>query len=371
MTQATTRRRSRTLQHAKPRGFADVEAQAGKTGLAVEVEPAKVEYIKSIYSDVMNTKPPAKLDVFLSVLKGTGYEILGKDEWKKIGGDLLPLTFPVAVKGSWDDDDIQVVSMLVRTPNGSPLSPEQFQVVSQRPRKSRSISLLALDIEKYIMKRAEEAHFYREKKDLPVIAATKDVYDVRFSGKDKTALDKWLLLEVGPFPEVYRNLAQEQLRADAQTGLIIADTMRDVFGANWAFPHAFVGNVLKSYFNDRELEASHSAARCFTGGYPLWSLEEEGDDLDKLLLDAQMEKLGTRDLLRVFYMKRVSDDQRAAVRTGSMSLGCATLAKAQALMDAVCCGYKSYNGIRKELTDLYEEVPGCEPLTDLISHFKQ
>jgi len=49
-----------------------------------------------------------------------------------------------------------------------------------------------------------------------------------------------------------------------------------------------------------------------------------------------MPKLGSVDDLRVFYLRRATDDQRAAVRTGSLSLGCATLAKAQALMDAVC-----------------------------------
>ncbi|CAJ1440166.1 unnamed protein product, partial [Effrenium voratum] len=114
----------------------------------------------------------------------------------------------------------------------------------------------------YIVKEAEEATFRREKQDVPIIEATKDVYDVRFEGNDRTALDKWLLLEVGGFPDVYKNLAMDHINSgDAMTGLVIADTMRETFGFTWAFPHAYVSTLLNTYFNgkkemeDRQIEA--------------------------------------------------------------------------------------------------------------------
>jgi len=324
---------------------------------------------------------PPKLDVFLAVLQGSGYNILGKNEWRTIGGDLHPFLLPLATKGALDDD-IEVAGLLIRTPNGVALQPHSYQVACQLPRKSKRLSLLAPDVSKYIAKRAEEANFLNTAKDAPVIEATKDAYDVKFQGADRTAFDKWLLLEVGAFPEVYKNLAMEHINGgDPSTGLVIADTMRDAFGSAWGFPHAFVTKVMRENMNSlsfqdaksevqtRDMEADHSAVRCFTCGYPLWTLDEDDYELKDLLVEAKMERLGSVDDLRVFYLRRTTDEQRAAVRTGSISLGCAAMARAQALMDATCCGHKSYEGIREQLRDIYEEVPGAETLVDMIDYF--
>ncbi|CAE8641044.1 unnamed protein product, partial [Polarella glacialis] len=223
-------------------------------------------------------KVPKKLEVFLSVLQASDFSILGRDEWKTIGGDLHPFIIPVATIGALDDD-LQVVGLMIREPNGATLRPDAYQVVSQRPRKSKYVEFISKDVDKYIMRRAEEATFRKEKEDLPIVEATSDVYDVRFTGKDRTALDKWLLLEVGPFPDVYKNLAVEHInKGDPKSGLVVADTMRETFGTSWAFPHAFVSWVMKNHFGkneleDREVEAGHCAMMCFTSGYPLWTLE--------------------------------------------------------------------------------------------------
>lgn len=284
----------------------------------------------------------------------------------------------MATKGTFDDD-LEVLALLIRAPNGKQLRPDEWQVVTQQPRKTKVVKLMADDISRYIVKRAEEATFRKEKQDMPIIEATKDLYEVRFQGQDQTALDKWLLLEVGAFPDVYKNLAMEHITSgDAMTGLVIADTMRETFGYTWAFPHAYVSTLLNTYFDgkkemeDRHIEGNHCAQQCFTAGYPLWTLEDDTDEtLNKLLGYAQMPQLGSISALRVFYLKRSTDDQRRAVRTGSISEGCVAMAKGQALMDAVVCGHKSYNGIRDELYDIYEEVPGCDPLCNLIEYFKQ
>jgi hypothetical protein len=340
-----------------------------------DVSAEKMDYVKGLCKNVLGVRLPTKLQVFLEVIQGSGYDVLGKDEWRSIGGDLHPLLLPLAKRGS--DDETEVMGLLVRKPNGSAIRPDEYLVVSQLPRKSKNVILIALDMERYIMKRAEEANFRKEKQDLPVIEATKDCYEVRFAGGDRTALDKWLLLEVGAFPSVYKNLAVEQLDGpDKMSGLVIAETMRDTFGTSWGFPHAFLCRTLRDHFNGkgffekRELEADHCAQRCFTTGYPLWTLDD-GDSMESLLLEAKMPKLGDMDSLRVFFLKRATDDQRVALRTKQISLGCVALAKAQALMDAVCCDHKSYNGIRQEIRDLYDEVPGCEGLVDMIDYFKQ
>lgn len=366
-----SRRQHRCCRRPGTRG-ARMAAVATEHETVVEV---KVQYLESVFRDVLGVSVPRKLGVFLSVLQASGCHILGRDEWRMVGGDLHPFILPMATLGALDDD-IEVVGLLIRTPTGSALSPDMFQVVKQAPRKSWAVRLLATDMEKWIMKRAEEANFRKEQQDRPVIEATKDAYKVRFSGSDQTALDKWLLLEVGAFPEVYRNLAEGQLaKGDAKSALCIADTMRDAFGTLWGFPHAYLCRVLRDHFNgkreeSREAEAEHSAVRCFKTGYPLWTLQEEDGDLQLLLNEAKMFRLGDVNALRAFYMKRTTDDQRAAVRTGSTTSGCATVAKAQALMDAVCCGHKSYNSIRKELSELYDEVPGCESLCEMIAHFE-
>jgi len=116
------------------------------------------------------------------------------------------------------------------------------------------------------------------------------------------------------------------------------------------------------------MEADHIAMQCFTSGYPLCTLAEE-DSLEDLLMEAKMPRLGDISSLRIFYLKRANDDQRVAQRVGSLSEGCATVAKGQALMDAVCCGHKSFAGIREELSLMYEEVPGFDGLVNMINYF--
>jgi len=353
-------------------------AAAGFAVTEATVDAAKENYIKDLFSDVLGVRKPPKLELFLSVAQGSGWTILAKDEWRKIGGDLHAYLLPLAIKGDYDDENIQVLGLIIRSPNGSSLQPHEYQVVTQRPKKSWKLNLVAMDMEKYVMKRAEEANFRNGKEDQPIVEATKGAYQVRFAGKDRTALDKWLLLEVGAFPDVYKNLAMEHIEGDdPKTGLIIADTMRDAFGTTWGFPHAFVTQILREHFDgrggseDRAVEADHSAQRCFTSGYPLWTLEDDDTLLKDLLLEAKMPRLSSVDDLRVFYIKRSTDDQRAAVRTGNISLGCAAVSRAQALMDAVCCGHKSFDRIREELRDIYDEVPGFEPLVEMMEYFRK
>eukprot|EP00931_Biecheleriopsis_adriatica_P001530 TRINITY_DN10190_c0_g2_i1.p1 TRINITY_DN10190_c0_g2~~TRINITY_DN10190_c0_g2_i1.p1 ORF type:complete len:429 (+),score=88.62 TRINITY_DN10190_c0_g2_i1:89-1375(+) len=345
---------------------------------SVVVSEDKVKTVKSIFDEVLDMRPPAKLDTFLAVLQGSGFDISGEGEWKKIGGDLHPFVFPLATRGAWDDDNLEVVGFLVRQPHGGKLTPDKFQIVTQKPRISKFVHLLAVDMESYIAKRAEEATFRKEKQDKSVIEATKDVYEVKFSGKDQTALDKWLLLEVGPFPDVYKHLAEEHIQAgDPKSGLVIADTMRESSFSAWAFPHSYVSQLLSKYFDgntsgleDRSFEAMVTAQQCFKAAYPLWTLQKK-EDLDTLMVTAELPRVSSIDDLRVFYLKRSVNDQRAAVRTGEISAGQAAMARAQGLMDAVVCGHKTYNRIRQELSDTYDEVPGCESLVDMIYYFKQ
>ena len=74
-----------------------------------------------------------------------------------------------------DFQDLEVLALLIRDPKGKQLRPDEWQVVSQKVLKSKVVKLLAFDIQKYIMKRAEEATFRKEKQDAPIIEATKDV----------------------------------------------------------------------------------------------------------------------------------------------------------------------------------------------------
>lgn len=343
------------------------------------MDSAKLKYHRNMFTDVLCVREPKKLEVFLNVLQASGFTILGKDDWRQLG-DLHPFMMPIATRGEGEDAD--VVGLLLRTPNGQALQPDAYQVVSQKPRKAWKLVLMALRMDKWIAKRAEEANFENAEQDQGVLEAVKDAYDFQFKGGDRNALNKWLLLQVGAFPDVYRQLADERLLCgDPKSALVIADTMRDAFGTQWAFPHSYQCMILRNYYNlsdsddpdrqmDRSMEADHSAERCFKTGYPLWSLAEE-DDLEFLLGEAKMPRLEDMDSLRVFYLGRVVNDQRAAVRCGDMSEGCATLAKAQALLDSVCCGHKSYAGVRQQLRDMYDEVPGCEPLVELISYHMQ
>lgn len=345
-----------------------------------QVAQSTVDAVKSIFSDVLNAKAPEKLDIFLNVLESSGWDILGKDEWKTLDGDLHPFILPLGKRGA--GEDLEVVGLLVREPNGKKFQhTREMMVVSQQLVKGPYVKLLAKEIDKYIAKRSEEAYFNKEKKDLDIIESTKDVYDISFKGADRRSLEKWLLLEVGPFPDVHESLLEAFIEQDdAVSALVVADTMRSVYGTSWCFPHQTVSHQLRTHFDgqngteDRTKEAANCAQQCFTSGYALWTLSADllaKEPLEDLLIAANMPKVPDMDTLRVFYLRRVSDDQRTAVRTGNISLGIAALAKAQALMDGVVCGHKTFNTARDELSNIYDEVPGYEDLVDFILYFKQ
>lgn len=344
-----------------------------------QVPEEKVKFYKNFFANVLDVKVPAKLEVLLAVLEGSGYTVLAEDEWGLIKGDLHPFVIPLARKGDFDDDaNFEVAGLMMRSATGAKLRPDEYHVVRQCPRVSQRVALMSMEADAYIMKRAEEAHFRKEVQDLPVIEATKDVYDVRFKGSDRDALDKWLLLEVGPFPDVYMNLAQSHLnKEDPKTALVIADTMRDTFGTTWGFAHAFVGQLLKDHFKaqeeveDRDMEATHCIQRCFTTNLPLWTLMDENGSVEDLLSEADVPAITDMEALRWFYTKRSTDDQRRAVRTFSITESSATLAKAQALMDTSCCGGKTFKELRPQLRDLYEEVPGTDELVALFDYIAE
>ncbi|CAJ1423138.1 unnamed protein product [Effrenium voratum] len=116
------------------RGQRQTRQAASVTEAATEVAPAKVKALKSLISDVLEARAPQQLETFLQVLQASGYTVLGKDDWNEIGGDLHPFLLPVATKGDFDDD-LDVTALLIRSPTGQQLRPDEWQVRRVRCRR--------------------------------------------------------------------------------------------------------------------------------------------------------------------------------------------------------------------------------------------
>lgn len=78
----------------------------------------------------------------MCVCEADGYEIV--ENWRPKWGDLHPFLLPVATKGS--ELTLEVLALMIRDPKGKQLRPDEWQVVSQQPRKTKVVKLLANDV---------------------------------------------------------------------------------------------------------------------------------------------------------------------------------------------------------------------------------
>jgi hypothetical protein len=163
-------------------------------------------------------------------------------------------------------------------------------------------------------------------------------------------LERFLLIHVGPFPDVYEGLARFHLaKGDEQSGLVTCERAARVF-PGWGRAHVFHANVLSELGRPAE---ARDAAR-FGLQMPLWTLggREAVQSLARVAGYVDESSLG-----KIY--RRLFEDRREGEIAEGKAPAQVALDRAAYLLDfGIAEGIKSAwdDEIREELSELYREA---------------
>ena len=182
-------------------------------------------------------------------------------------------------------------------------------------------------------------------------------------------VDKYILLRVGPFPDLYERMtAQHAARGDEQSALIAAEANNGKFtGFGSTFRHQ--AKLLASLPN-REEESRDAARMCLR--MPLPSIGMTNEDFREVAILAQLVDENASDdeamaALRDMYEKiRELDREEDASSTTGMTREQSAFEEANYLLDNVALsGEDKWSDVRKQLGEIYRSV-GRDDMADFV-----
>lgn len=178
-------------------------------------------------------------------------------------------------------------------------------------------------------------------------------------------LDKYILLRVGPFPDLYQAMAQQH--TDEQSSLIAAEAANAKLGG-FASNFLYYAQLLASW-QHREEEARDAARQCLRLPLPTIGWEEE--DWKQVAVLGQMAKEG--DSLEVCRrgMKEMYEKIREAEKeenpTGR-TVEQAKLEEINALLDQTALAGAPWSSVRPQLIESFREI-GRDEMASFVEHW--
>ena len=182
-------------------------------------------------------------------------------------------------------------------------------------------------------------------------------------------VDKYILLRVGPFPDLYERMAaQHAARGDEQSALIAAEANNAKFnGFGSTFKHQA---KLLSSFPNREEESRDAARMCLR--MPIPSIGMTVADLREVAVLAQLSGESNSDedalaALKDMYEKiRETDRDEDASSTTGMTKEQAAIEDANYLLDMMAfTGKGRWSDIRPQLGQIYRSA-GRDDMADFV-----
>eukprot|EP00640_Fibrocapsa_japonica_P000072 CAMPEP_0113936164 /NCGR_PEP_ID=MMETSP1339-20121228/3130_1 /TAXON_ID=94617 /ORGANISM="Fibrocapsa japonica" /LENGTH=375 /DNA_ID=CAMNT_0000938533 /DNA_START=56 /DNA_END=1183 /DNA_ORIENTATION=+ /assembly_acc=CAM_ASM_000762 len=285
---------------------------------------------------------PARLGTLLTLLNQIqGQEMVDVSSRK----GLHPLFVPLTKK-----DD--VYTGILRWPT----APENLPLPIVKT-SGEGLSLYSPDPEHLIRRLVAEADA-AEREDIDDIIALGNeglqgaLYEKGSVAGLKVGVEKYLLLRVGPFPDVFEQLALDhRSKGSDQSALVAAERANEVF-KGWARPYSFYASLLHEIGgrNQESKDAAKVAMRM-----PLWTAAYDRESMVKLTKLAGYSELAS---VQKMYQNLVEDKQEGKITEGKAPAQ-AALDRTAYVMDAVMLGNRDLEGgwdsIREDLAELYEE----------------
>mmetsp|Transcript_26950 Transcript_26950/g.58425 ORF Transcript_26950/g.58425 Transcript_26950/m.58425 type:complete len:400 (-) Transcript_26950:1438-2637(-) len=177
-------------------------------------------------------------------------------------------------------------------------------------------------------------------------------------------LEKFALLRIGPFPDLYESMAlQHQSKGDEQSSLIAAEASNGKF-TGFGSTFAFYAKLL-STFPQRKEEARDAARMCLRLPIPSNGLDEEEFVEIARLADIADDGDSAADAMAKmlkFYEKIREHEKEDDQNQGSMTPEQAAIDEANYLLDKTALTGGQWESIREELGRIYETA-GREDMT--------
>lgn len=182
-------------------------------------------------------------------------------------------------------------------------------------------------------------------------------------------VDKYILLQVGPFPDLYERMAaQHAARGDEQSALIAAEANNAKFhGFASTFKHQ--AKLLASFAN-RDEEARDAARMCLR--LPIASIGmtkkdfREVAELAQLVDETVSDEEALAELSQLYEKIREYDREEDASSTTGMTKEQSAIEEANLLLDSVALtGEGKWSKIRPRLGDIYRSA-GREDMADFV-----
>jgi hypothetical protein len=318
---------------------AALRSSSSSSSTNVDTQP----YLRFLETKAFVASAPKRLGVLLEVLKLRGMSLVDPTDRK----ELMPLVIPLA-----RDVDGDCVGLL-RWPTCPP--DMQLPIVKAG---EMGLSLLANEAEHFIRRVTSEEDFKGSEvapQLLQLANAGLDTgvppYEAGSVAKLGYGPEKYQLLRVGPFPDIYENLVQGHLaKSDIISALSAAEKANEVF-QGWGRSYGFYARVLHS-MGGRDAEARDAARvalRC-----PVWTITPSRDIMEETCRIAGYESL---DVAKAFFDQLAEDPQSDKLTEGKAPAQIA-LDRAAHLLDAAVFGYQggfASQSLRESLAELYEE----------------
>jgi len=163
-------------------------------------------------------------------------------------------------------------------------------------------------------------------------------------------LDKFVLLRVGPFPDLYETMSNQHLsRSDEESSLIAAESSNGKFGG-FGSTFAFYAKLLASLPNRQE-ECRDAARMCLR--LPLPSMGLTRKDFVDVAKMAELESDGDDPLSGMMDMYEKIREHEKDENSGDKTPKQTAMEDANYLLDVACLTGQEYGEIRGKIAEIY------------------
>ncbi|PXF46020.1 hypothetical protein BWQ96_04195 [Gracilariopsis chorda] len=289
-------------------------------------------------TQVAKTSPPPYLDGLLHALSASSTRFTPPS----IRTDLHPFLIPLVY-----DIESEVTTGLLRWP--TPPDEMDLPIVQSSPRDP-SLKLIAPSAKSYVTRQLASADFagnYEVRNSLRSACSLALAYQNGDVDQSGVGLERFLILKVGPFPDIYEGLVEfHKAKGDTQSALITCERSANAH-PGWGRAHAFHANFLREL--GREMEARDAARFCLQ--MPLWTI----GSVETLLDMASLAGYEDSTSLCKIYKRLYEDDRKQEIADGKAPQQVA-LDRAAYLLDVCFTDGSGWESIKEDLAALYDEA---------------
>lgn len=314
----------------------------------------QVEEVERYLSKIAKAERPPYLDALVyAVTSNSKAEAMSPSARANLHPFLIPLAY---------DNESKRTTGLLRwptPPEGMPLP------VVTGTAEDPCLTLLSPSAKAYAERALAEADSIGNEERRDAIRAASSLafaYQNGDSEKSGLGLERFLIISVGGFPDVYEGLAQFHLaKGDEPSALVTCEAAARA-QAGWGRAHAFHANILKQL--GRELEARDAARFCLQ--LPLWTI----GSVEKVREMGEIAGYQDSQSLGKIY-RRLYEDGRAEEIADGKPAAQVALDRAAWLLD-VCVAEQEWTGegwedARERLAELYDEA-GMNDLATFVRY---